>query len=86
MAVTNFVVISRGCINGNESVFSMHASGCKDIERDIRKHGGFESLRIQEANYKLAEKKASDEMNADFIAEGGDENRWPIDVHPCCKR
>lgn len=65
-------------INNNDIV-EIHGEGCSDISKKLRKFnvefagtGEFATVREAFLDY-----------NEDFIAEGGEENGWPIKNFPC---
>lgn len=68
-----------------DSGATVHRTGCRDIARDLKRHG----LGPYPADHYVEEattkREAWLDYNADFIAEGGEENAWPFHWAPCTK-
>lgn len=66
------VNISDGSVQG-------HRAGCADLTRgNLRRHASEAwTLRVVDKAHAWLE------YNSDFLAEGGEDNAWPIDWKPC---
>lgn len=65
--------------NGNNDYdVAVHKAGCADVPKAIKGHDYFEEEFETKRDLWL-------DYNSDFIAEGGEENAWPIHFHPCTK-
>lgn len=58
----------------------VHKAGCADIKKAIRRDGFPHAHWDEEATSK---RDFWLEYNADFIAEGGEENAWPVHFYAC---
>lgn len=69
--------LSDGSVEG-------HAAGCADLKRNVVKRGR-RNLAVDHAFTEATTSKRASwlDYNADFIAEGGEENAWPIEWLPC---
>lgn len=66
-------------INGNgqgDYDVSVHRADCADVPKAIRGHDYFEEEFETKRDLWL-------DYNSDFIAEGGEENAWPVHFFPC---
>lgn len=79
----NNLPLSITLINTDSGVIA-HKTGCRDIARDIKTHGlgPFPADHFVEDS--TSKRQTFLDYNSDFIAEGGEENAWPIDWKPCC--
>lgn len=66
--------------NTNDGTVHGHAAGCADLKRGAAyKHHKDEQFTVEVET----KRDAFLDYNADFIAEGGEENAWPVEWLPC---
>lgn len=67
-------------INNPDGTVEAHRKGCADVTRKTRKFAHADSFEMDVTS----ERMAWEAYNADFIAEGGEDNAYRINFLPCC--